>query len=74
MLAYGTFPAITVPAGFTSKGQPAGFEFLGRPYDDARLLGYAHAFELGTRRRRTPASTPALDRAAARARVCGIAR
>ena len=48
------FPAITVPAGFTSEGLPVGLELLGRPWDDARLLGLAFAFEQATRYRRPP--------------------
>jgi Asp-tRNA(Asn)/Glu-tRNA(Gln) amidotransferase A subunit family amidase len=28
------FPALTVPAGFTSDGLPVGIEFLGRPFSD----------------------------------------
>jgi Asp-tRNA(Asn)/Glu-tRNA(Gln) amidotransferase A subunit family amidase/uncharacterized protein YjbI with pentapeptide repeats len=54
------FPAITVPAGFTSTGLPIGIEFLGRPYSDADLIGYAFAFEQATHHRRPPSSTPPL--------------
>ena len=48
------FPAVTVPAGFTAAGMPVGLEFLGRPWDDARLLGLAFAFEQATRHRHPP--------------------
>ncbi|HKL19381.1 MAG TPA: amidase [Halalkalibaculum sp.] len=48
------FPAITVPAGFSDEGMPVGLELLGRPWDDARLLGMAFAFEQATRHRRPP--------------------
>ena len=51
-------PAIVVPAGFTSDGLPAGITFLGRGYDDARMIRYAHAYEQATRHRRPPASAP----------------
>ena len=51
-------PSIVVPAGFTRDGLPAGITFLGRPYDDARMIGYAFAYEQATRHRRAPASTP----------------
>ena len=47
-------PAITVPAGFSSEGLPVGLELLGRPWDDARLLSLAFAFEQATRHRRPP--------------------
>jgi Asp-tRNA(Asn)/Glu-tRNA(Gln) amidotransferase A subunit family amidase len=51
-------PSIVVPAGFTRDGLPAGITFLGRPYDDARMIGYAYAYEQATRHRRAPALLP----------------
>ena len=51
-------PSIVVPAGFTSDGLPAGIAFLGRGYEDARIVRYAHAYEQATRHRRPPASAP----------------
>ena len=51
-------PSIVVPAGFTADGLPAGITFLGRGYDDARTIRYAHAYEQATRHRRPPASAP----------------
>ena len=51
-------PSIVVPAGFTSDGLPAGITFLGRGYDDARMIRYAYAYERATRHRRAPASAP----------------
>jgi Asp-tRNA(Asn)/Glu-tRNA(Gln) amidotransferase A subunit family amidase len=57
-LAY--VPAIVVPAGFTSDDLPASLTFLGRPYDDGRMIRLAYAYEQATRHRRPPASTPAL--------------
>ena len=51
-------PSIVVPAGFTADGLPAGITFLGRGYDDARMIRYAHAYEQATRHRRPPASAP----------------
>ena len=51
-------PAIVVPAGFTADGLPAGITFLGRGYDDARMIRYAHAYEQATRHRRPPDSAP----------------
>ena len=47
-------PSIVVPAGFTSDALPAGITFLGRPYDDARMLHLAYAYEQHTRHRRAP--------------------
>ena len=54
------FPALTVPAGFTPEGLPVGLELLGRPWSEARLLGFAFAYEQATQRRRPPPTTPAL--------------
>jgi amidase len=53
-------PAITVPAGFTVDGLPVGLEFMGRAFAEPVLLKLAYAYELGTRHRRPPSSTPAL--------------
>lgn len=60
------FPALTVPAGFTSDQLPVGLEFLGRPFTEARLLEYGYAYEQATGHRRPPATTPALPRQGAR--------
>lgn len=54
------FPALTVPAGFTVDALPLGLEFLGRPFAEPQLLGFAFAFEQGTKHRRPPPLTPAL--------------
>ena len=60
LAAHSGLPAISVPAGFTGGGLPIGAELLGRPFDDARLVGLAYAFEQGTEHRRRPPSTPPL--------------
>ena len=54
------FPAISMPAGFTADGLPVGVELLGRPFDDAKLVSYAYAYEQATHHRRAPARTPPL--------------
>ena len=54
------FPAVTVPAGFTTDALPVGLEFLGRPFTEGLLLGLAYAYEQGTHRRKPPPTTPAL--------------
>ncbi|MBI3792177.1 MAG: amidase [Gemmatimonadetes bacterium] len=53
-------PAISVPAGFTDDGLPTGVELLGRPFSDARLVGFAFALEQAAPRRRPPPTTPPL--------------
>jgi len=52
------FPAIVVPAGFSSGGVPIGVELLGRPFAEPTLIKLAYAYEQGTQNRRPPASTP----------------
>jgi Asp-tRNA(Asn)/Glu-tRNA(Gln) amidotransferase A subunit family amidase len=47
-------PSVVVPAGFTTDNLPAGITFLGRPYEDGRMLSYAYAYEQGTHHRRVP--------------------
>ncbi len=54
-------PAITVPMGFTSGNLPAGLQFLARPYDDAKLFGYAYAYEQITQHRKPPILFPAIQ-------------
>jgi amidase len=47
-------PSITVPMGFTEGDLPAGLQFLGRPFDDARLFAFAYAYEQQTHHRKPP--------------------
>jgi amidase len=54
------FPALSVPAGFTSDGLPVGIEFLGRQFSEGRLLTLGYAFEQATHHRRPPKITPPL--------------
>ncbi len=37
-----------MPAGFTENGLPAAFQLIGRPFDEARLLRAARAYERET--------------------------
>jgi amidase len=55
------FPAMNVPMGFTRGGTlPAGMTIFGRPWDEAKLIGFAFSFEQATHHRRPPTSTPPL--------------
>jgi len=60
------FPAVTVPAGFSSPnetaplGVPVGFDILGKPWSEAKLLSLAYSFEQATHFRRSPESAPPL--------------
>jgi len=53
------FPAITVPMGYTREARlPAGITFFGRPWSEGTLITLAYEYELATKHRRAPASTP----------------
>ena len=54
------FPAMAMPAGFTTDGVPIGFEMLGPAWSDARLLSLAFAYEQAARPRRAAPTTPPL--------------
>jgi Asp-tRNA(Asn)/Glu-tRNA(Gln) amidotransferase A subunit family amidase len=51
-------PSIVVPAGFTQDNLPAGITFLGRPYDDAKMIQLAYGYEQATQHRKAPPSMP----------------
>jgi len=38
-------PAVNVPSGFSSAGLPTSLQLIGRPFDEALVLGAAHAYE-----------------------------
>jgi aspartyl-tRNA(Asn)/glutamyl-tRNA(Gln) amidotransferase subunit A len=50
-------PAIVVPCGYSDSGLPLSIQFVAKPFDDAALLGIAHAYEhaTGFGSQRTPA-------------------
>lgn len=57
-------PALNVPAGYSSpldtapSGVPVGMDFLGRPFDEGRLIRLAFAWETLGLQRRWPPFTP----------------
>ena len=60
------FPSVVIPGGFSQPDQnaplgvPVGIEFLGKPWQEGKLIEIAYGFEQGTHHRIPPASTPAL--------------
>ena len=52
------FPAITIPAGFSSGGVPVGIELLGAPFAEASLIKLAYSYEQGTHNRLPPKTAP----------------
>lgn len=59
MAAVAGTPSITVPVG-ASRGLPLGLMFMGRPYSEGDLLGFAYALEQLTRARTKPEYRPTL--------------
>ena len=54
-------PAIVVPGGYTpTKNFPIAIQFLGREHSDLEIIKLAHAYEVATKQRKIPATTPAL--------------
>ncbi|MBW4573580.1 MAG: hypothetical protein KME31_38200 [Tolypothrix carrinoi HA7290-LM1] len=54
------FPALVVPAGFTSDNLPVGIELLGSEFGESTLINIAYSYEQATNHRRLPATTPPL--------------
>ncbi len=51
------YPAVTVPMGFVHE-LPVGITFFGAAWSEAKLIGYAYAFEQATHARKAPAFLP----------------
>ena len=47
------YPHITVPAGYV-QGLPCGISFVGTAWSEAKLIGYAYAYEQASRVRKPP--------------------
>ncbi|KAI5592367.1 hypothetical protein BDE02_04G146200 [Populus trichocarpa] len=56
VLAIGGYPALTVPAGYDSKGKPFGICFGGLKGMEPKLIEVAYAFEQATLSRKAPLS------------------
>jgi amidase len=57
MAALAGYPNVTVPMGFV-QNLPVGLSFVGTAWSDARLLGFAFAFEQLSQARRAPGFEP----------------
>jgi Asp-tRNA(Asn)/Glu-tRNA(Gln) amidotransferase A subunit family amidase len=58
------WPALSVPSGYLGEGLPQGLQILGRAWDEAKIIGYAYAYEQATHYRKPPSATPRLVSAA----------
>lgn len=54
------FPSIVVPMGYGSQGLPMTITFFGKPYEDAKVIGFAYAYEQATNHRKPSPIVPAL--------------
>ena len=54
------WPALSVPNGYLGEGLPCGLQILGRAWDEAKIIGFAYAYEQATHYRRPPPSAPPL--------------
>jgi aspartyl-tRNA(Asn)/glutamyl-tRNA(Gln) amidotransferase subunit A len=39
------FPSLSIPCGFTASGLPVGVQLIGRPFDEATLYRFGHAYQ-----------------------------
>jgi len=53
-------PGIVMPAGYTKDNLPVGIEFIGKSFDELRLLQIAYGYEQTTKKRQSPQITPPL--------------
>lgn len=60
MAAVAGTPSITVPSGDV-HGLPLGLTFMGRPYSEPELIGFAYAFEQATKARKAPEFKPTVS-------------
>jgi amidase len=54
------FPGLVVPMGFGPSGLPMAISFMGRPYDEGKLIAFAYDYEQATRKRRPSPLVPPL--------------
>lgn len=52
--AVAKYPALTVPMGYTDRGEPKGLTFIGKPFSEKLLLQLAYGYEQETKERKQP--------------------
>ncbi len=52
--AVAKYPALTVPMGYTNKGEPKGLTFIAKPFSEKLLLQLGYGYEQETKERRLP--------------------
>jgi amidase len=53
-------PTVAFPAGVNDHGEPLNLQIIGRAFDDAKLLGYAYAYDQVAHGHVLPTTAPAL--------------
>jgi amidase len=53
-------PSVIFPATVNDHGEPANLQLMGRAWDDAKLIGFAYAFDRQARAHIAPATAPKL--------------
>jgi amidase len=53
-------PGIVVPMGRGTQGLPMTISFMGRPYDEGKIIGYAYDYEQATMLREPSPLVPPL--------------
>ena len=48
------YPALTVPMGYKETGEPISLTFIGKQFQEDKLLALGRAFEMGTKVRKMP--------------------
>ena len=54
--AVAKYPALTVPMGYETTGEPKNVTFIAKPFEEAKLLELGYAFEKNYRKRQAPAN------------------
>lgn len=67
------FPGIVVPMGFGSQGLPMAIQFMGLPYSEGELLGYAYDYEQASQERAPSPLVPPLGAETATPTVARVA-
>ena len=52
--AVAEYPALTVPMGYTEKGEPKGLTFISIPFSEKQLLAWAYVYEQASKKRKAP--------------------
>ncbi|WP_412560272.1 amidase family protein [Winogradskyella sp. MIT101101] len=52
--AVAEYPALTVPMGYTKKGEPKGLTFIAKPFQEKQLLEWAYVYEQASKARKAP--------------------